>query len=47
MIGTDTEDDRDYASSLSQFSHDVDEAVWGWSSDSDTTESQKQNEEER
>jgi hypothetical protein len=39
MNGTDN-DDSDYSaqsySSLSDFSNDVDEAVWGWSSDSYT-----------
>lgn len=39
MNGTEN-DDNDYSaqsySSLSDFSDDVDEAVWGWSSDSHT-----------
>lgn len=28
-------DNDEYYSSLQNFSHDVDEAVWGWSSESD------------
>jgi hypothetical protein len=38
MNGTDNEDEKGYSSSLAEFSHDVDEAVWGWSSDSDKSD---------
>lgn len=38
MSRTDNAEETDYSSSLAEFSHDVDEAVWGWSSDSETSD---------
>jgi hypothetical protein len=46
MNDTDNEEEKGYSSSLEGFSHDVDESVWGWSTDSDKSDPYGQSEDD-